>query len=302
MAEPDASFGRLKTGNVQENIGDRASTEQVRVRARRVTAGCASSLSALQSIFRDYQAMLLGVGCDVAAFQGFEEEIRALPYKYTHDPAYLSRLNDSKGNETDTNGNSFDIQNTPTPWGDLIIFRVEKEEDRDNETIKTDFGAFVDEYVVDKFVRADHADHADYPPILLTKEEKEKRKQEDIQQHCVELELKVGDIAGCIAVRKLTLSNEGSANNDACSTNIVGEVKRLFVVPNARRRGIGRKLAMLIKDIASKQLGYKALYLDTLERLPAAIKLYESLGFARCEAYCYNPEHDAVYMSYRTLL
>ena len=54
IAAPNASFGRLRTGNAQANIGDRVSTKQVRVRTRRVTVRCASTLSALQSMFRDY--------------------------------------------------------------------------------------------------------------------------------------------------------------------------------------------------------------------------------------------------------
>ena len=64
------------------------------------------------------------------------------------------------------------------------------------------------------------------------------------------------------------------------------------------RRGnrLGTRLTAQLLDIAYREFGYKRAVLDTLERLPAAIRLYNSLGFDRIEAYCYNPLHDVVYM------
>ncbi|WKZ80732.1 MAG: GNAT family N-acetyltransferase [Fimbriimonadaceae bacterium] len=73
------------------------------------------------------------------------------------------------------------------------------------------------------------------------------------------------------------------------------EMKRLYVRPAFRGHGAGRLLAEAIVG-AAKSKGYGAMALDTLERLQPAIRLYESLGFRRCEPYCSNPEPDVVFM------
>ena len=71
-------------------------------------------------------------------------------------------------------------------------------------------------------------------------------------------------------------------------------MKRLYVRPEARSRGLGRRIAEeLIKE--SVRLGYCTMVLDTLEKLKPAIHLYESLGFRRGKPYYENPLPDVLY-------
>jgi len=88
-------------------------------------------------------------------------------------------------------------------------------------------------------------------------------------------------IVGCVAVRKL--------DDRVC------EMKRLFVRPEARGTGLGRKLAQKIIVIA-RELGYTLIRLDTLEKLSEAMHLYEMLGFRKTDPYYENPLPGVVYL------
>jgi putative acetyltransferase len=73
-----------------------------------------------------------------------------------------------------------------------------------------------------------------------------------------------------------------------------GEIKRLYVVPAARGRGIGLRLARHILAEA-RRLGYARLLLDTLPSMQEAQALYVSLGFKPTAAYRFNPLPGAAY-------
>jgi ribosomal protein S18 acetylase RimI-like enzyme len=88
-------------------------------------------------------------------------------------------------------------------------------------------------------------------------------------------------IVGCVAVRKI--------DNGVC------EMKRLFVRPEYRGTGIGRRLAMEIIQTAIR-LGYSHMRLDTTPSMSTATSMYRSLGFYDTEPYCYNPVPGAVYL------
>lgn len=87
--------------------------------------------------------------------------------------------------------------------------------------------------------------------------------------------------AGCIALRKI--------GDDVC------EMKRLYVRPEFRRRGVGKILTAAIVT-AAREMGYDSMRLDTLGLMTEAIALYESLGFGRIAPYYDNPSADAVFM------
>jgi GNAT superfamily N-acetyltransferase len=65
-----------------------------------------------------------------------------------------------------------------------------------------------------------------------------------------------------------------------------GEVKRMYVVPEARGRGLGRRLLEEL-EAAARGLGYTSLVLETGDRQPEALGLYASAGFERIP--CYPP-------------
>ena len=68
----------------------------------------------------------------------------------------------------------------------------------------------------------------------------------------------------------------------------LGEVKRMYVAPEARGRGLGRRLLAALED-AARDLGLRALRLDTNERMPEARRLYETSGYRAIPPYNDNP-------------
>jgi GNAT superfamily N-acetyltransferase len=90
-----------------------------------------------------------------------------------------------------------------------------------------------------------------------------------------------GDGAGVVGMWPL--------DEDTC------EMKRLFVRPLWRGRGIGGRLAEAIVQIGV-DVGYVRMRLDTLERLTEALMLYRSMGFREIKPYYHNPLESVLYM------
>lgn len=75
----------------------------------------------------------------------------------------------------------------------------------------------------------------------------------------------------------------------------VCEMKRLFVRNPFKNKGVGRSLCTALIQEA-KKMKFQKMRLDTLGRMKAAIRLYESLGFEEIEPYRFNPDPTTKYM------
>ncbi|KAJ3473347.1 hypothetical protein NLG97_g10355 [Lecanicillium saksenae] len=102
-----------------------------------------------------------------------------------------------------------------------------------------------------------------------------------------------GGALGCVALRPLELP---SSHTKAKPGHACAEMKRLFVYPEARGRQVARKLLQELLKRAEEQ-GYNEIFLDTLARMEAAIKLYKSEGFGEAEPYNTSPYVGTVYLA-----
>ena len=88
-------------------------------------------------------------------------------------------------------------------------------------------------------------------------------------------------VAGCIGLRRL--------DDENC------EIKRLYVKPEYRKNGLGKKLIdRIISD--AKEVGYRHILLDTLPFLKTALKIYESYGFYEIDCYNNSPLDTTIYL------
>ena len=66
------------------------------------------------------------------------------------------------------------------------------------------------------------------------------------------------------------------------------EIKRMYVVPQARRTGVASALLAALEG-AARDLGYRIARLDTGSRQPHAQAFYEASGYRRVENFNDNP-------------
>jgi GNAT superfamily N-acetyltransferase len=91
-----------------------------------------------------------------------------------------------------------------------------------------------------------------------------------------------GQVAGCVALHKWDTG--------------VCEMKRLYLRPSFRGKGLGRALAETI-IAEGRTIGYQRMRLDTIEPIMKdAVGMYRRLGFHEIGAYRPNPIAGAMYM------
>jgi ribosomal protein S18 acetylase RimI-like enzyme len=89
-------------------------------------------------------------------------------------------------------------------------------------------------------------------------------------------------LAGCVALHRL--------QDGIC------EMKRLYVRPAFRGKGIGQALAAAAVA-EGREIGYRQMRLDTVPSVMGmAVALYRGMGFREISAYRVNPIAGAIYM------
>ena len=98
---------------------------------------------------------------------------------------------------------------------------------------------------------------------------------------CLLLAMEAGHAAGCVAMRDL--------GGRTC------EMKRLYVAPEYRGRGIGRLLVQAVIGRA-EGAGYRRMMLDTVPEMAGALALYREEGFVETTRYWDNPIEETIYL------
>lgn len=102
-----------------------------------------------------------------------------------------------------------------------------------------------------------------------------------------------GDLVYCVALDDDAVV--GSALLIFNSPDVTPELKNMFVVPSARRRGIGRLLSTWIEQLA-RERSYQAVYLAVDPNNEKAVPLYVSLEYHPTGEHRFveNPEVEQV--------
>ena len=94
-------------------------------------------------------------------------------------------------------------------------------------------------------------------------------------------------VSGSAILGSVTFCPVGSAYREI-GRDDEGEFRMLVVSPEARGRGVGRALVELCVQ-RSRDLGYAGIRMSTMDRMTAAHRVYERLGFRRAPKDDWSP-------------
>jgi GNAT superfamily N-acetyltransferase len=113
-----------------------------------------------------------------------------------------------------------------------------------------------------------------------------------------------GKLAGCAALHPVVSDKSRVASREPATRSAevrpaeerIGEMKRLYLRPEFRGKGLGRMLAERILQEA-RHIGYAKLRLDTVEPvMKDAVAMYRRMGFREITPYRENPMAGTLYM------
>ncbi|MBK8193850.1 MAG: GNAT family N-acetyltransferase [Lewinellaceae bacterium] len=117
---------------------------------------------------------------------------------------------------------------------------------------------------------------------------------QNFEQELADIQVQYGAPNGC-----LLLVSDGE-NTVGCAgvrrwQGDIAELKRMYLRSDVRGTGAGRRLLDAALDRA-RGLGYRAIRLDTLPTMHAAIALYRKYGFQDIPPYRENPFEGTLYL------
>ncbi|MDQ1630398.1 MAG: hypothetical protein QOC80_370 [Frankiaceae bacterium] len=101
-------------------------------------------------------------------------------------------------------------------------------------------------------------------------------------------------LLGCVGVRHLP-----RPTGVDLVTGPIAELKRMYVRPAVRRRGLAKTL-LTAAEATARELGYEHLWLETGLRQPAAVDLYRAAGYTPVARFGqFAHESESVYLGRR---
>ena len=122
---------------------------------------------------------------------------------------------------------------------------------------------------------------------------------------CLFLAMDGGNAIGCVGLKPSGTEAQPLSGSEAqpitgSSSERFCEMKRLYVQPQHRRSGVGKKLSEIVISKAA-EIGYTRMRLDTIITMNDAVEPYRSLGFREIDPYRYSPIEGAVFMELKLI-